>query len=278
MPRRLISENPIRFLYSAISAIALASVLGCQAGSLPLSLPTPKLTLQAGEAAQLQLGMRPGYYHAIEVEAEVVGEGGAELVVSSGSVEVPPIYFDATSGSQNRFDARIWSPTWPMAAEAPMRVANYGPGSVTLERVKARTGGSDEIYAEVMSRGPRPVSWTDIKIKQEQGVLEGKPSAFPPEEIEGVRAWVNQRRRRLAFEAISGPPIPVRMAEPIRGNVQVRAAAIGGAGAIVGLSRPNPVIWKSLGPGWYPRTPWPNGGPFPGTRECPGVFNSMAAR
>jgi hypothetical protein len=255
---------------SAIPALIGAASLGCQSASLPISLSAPRLTLHAGEAAQLQLGIRPGYYHAIEVAAESVGEGGAELVLSSGNVEVPPIYFEASDMA--RFDARIWSPTWPVGIDTPMRLANYGPGSVTLDRVRARTGGADDLYDEVIRRGPPPVSWTDLKILQERGPIPGESASFPPKEIDGAQAWMNQRRRRLAFEAISGQPIPVRMAEPIRGNIQVRAAAIGGAGAVVGLSRPNPVVWKPLGPGWYPANALTKWRPIPHDKGMPRGF------
>lgn len=242
------------YLKLSILTLCCAAGLGCRGASLPITLPAPKLTLHAGEAAQLELGMRPGLYHMIEMTAESVGEGGAEIVLSSGEIETPPVYFEATSAADPgpRFDARLWSPTWPTGAGAPMRVANYGPGSITLARVRAQTGGADELYDEVMRRGPGATSWADLRFKQERAELPFEAASLPPEEIAGARAWMNQQRRRIAFESISGPPIPVRMAEPIRGNVQVRAAALGGAGAVVGLSRPNPVVWKPLGPGWYP--------------------------
>lgn len=268
-------SRPRDFLSLAILILFAAAGLGCRSGSLPLprALTAPKLTLNAGEAAQLELGMRPGLYHMIEMSAESVGEGGAEVVLSSGDIEVPPVYFESTTGAAaSRFDARLWSPTWPTSPGAPMRVANYGPGAITLSRIRAETGGADALYEEVMQRGPRPVSWTDLKIRQERAEIPFEAALLPPEELEGGRAWLNQQRRRVAFESISGPPIPVRMAEPIRGNVQVRAAALGGAGAVVGLSRPNRVIWKPLGPGWYPSDPFSKWRPIPKEKAMPRGF------
>lgn len=265
------------FLKLAISILFCAASLGCRNGPLPLpiALTGPKLTLHPGEAAQLDLGMRPGLYHMIEMTAESVGEGGAEVVLSSGDIEVPPVYFESTTAANSapRFDARLWSPTWPTGPGAPLRVANYGPGAITLARVRAETGGADDLYEELAQRGPRAVSWTDLKIRQEGAEIPLDASLIPPREIEGVRAWMTQRRRRVAFESISGPPIPVRMAEPIRGNVQVRAAALGGAGAVIGLSRPDRVIWKPLGPGWYPSESHAKWRPIPKEKAMPRGFD-----
>lgn len=249
----------------------LAAAVGCRGPVPRLQLSAPKLVLNAGEAATLELGMLPGTYHMVEVAADHVGAGGAEVVLRSGNVEAPPIYFEASEGEEPKFDARVWSPSWPQGEGGTMRVANYGPGSITIDRVRARTGGSDELYRAVLEKGPRAVGWSELKSLQEQAAHRPEWGAPPALEMAGARAWLNQQRRRAAFESISGPPIPVRLAEPLRGNVQVRAAAMG-AGAVVGFSRPNPTFWRPLGPGWYPAGEAAKWRPIPADRGMPRGF------
>lgn len=250
-----------------------AAAWGCGGERPRLQLTAPKLVLNAGEGATLELGMQPGVYHMVEVWADHVGEGGAEVVLRSGSVEAPPIYFEASEGAKAppKFDARVWSPSWPLGEGGTMRVANYGPGTITIDRVKARTGGADELYENAVERGPQARGWSELKALQEQAPHRPEWGEAPAMELAGARAWLNQKRRREVFEAISGPPIPVRLAEPLRGDVQVRAAGIAG-GAVVGFSRPNPTFWRPLGPGWYPARESTRWRPIPADKGMPRGF------
>lgn len=258
-----------RSTWLGVTVLLLVAVLtGCR-GSLPVRLTAPKLTLKAGEAAQLELGMTPGIYHMVEVAAESVGEGGAEVVLGSGPVETPPMYFAAGTG---KFDSRLWSPTWPAGEGGSLRIANYGPGSITFDRVKARSGGADSLYGDVIDRLPRAPAWSDLMDLQKKGEVAGTVASLPPPEMAGGRAWLNQQRRRTLFENIQGPPIPIRMAEPLRGNVQVRSCAMGASGAIVGFSRPNPTFWRALGPGWYPTPEAAAWRPLPRDKGMPRGF------
>jgi hypothetical protein len=234
------------------ASFLLAMVLGACAGSSGMAIAPAKLTLHAGEAAQLELGLRPGRYHQIEISAASVGAGGAELVLGSNGVEVPPIYFPAGGVDVGGVDARFWSPHWPVGEGGSLRIANYGPDFVTIDRVRARAGVAGALDPNLRERLPPSPAWSDLKSLQERAPLSRDRAEQPPVEIAGARAWMNQQRRRIAFEAIQGPPIPVRMAEPIRGNVQVRSCAVGLSGAVVGFSRPDSTHWIPLGPGWYP--------------------------
>lgn len=214
------------------------------------------LTLQPGEAAELNVSIRPGLSQMIELEGTEAPREGAEVVLTVGEINLPPIYFSPAQSARNDKDsviaARFWSPFWPLETKSRVRIANYGPSPMTLRRIHVEQGTQSDLQARAEAYAPfPPLGWIDLKE-----ILTGEDSVAPEEsvldQITAFRAWRVQRQRRRAFERIEGLAPALRMGERIIGDVQVRACLLGSRGAVVGLSRPDRSSWRTLGPDWIP--------------------------
>ncbi len=237
--------------WAAWLALGLA---GCQIPNFSLG---PSLKLGAGESAELRVRLKQGLRQMIEVEAAEITSPGAELSFSSNEIILPPIYLHpsgaTTDAAKKAFAGRLWSASWPVAEDSLLKVVNYGPGAVTLAHVGVEHGGETAIYKKSREHLPfPPTAWSDLNDALTKGRLEGIEDPRALSQLSAVGDWSAQRRRRQAFDLISGLPLGIRLTEPLEGDVEIRSCLFESRGAVIGFSRPDRSAWKPLGPGWFP--------------------------
>ncbi len=224
------------------------------------SCAVPILRLGPGETAVIRQGVQPRAVQMIEMTAASVTGDSAEIsITSDGGVILPPIYFEKTAaitiGTKKPFASRLWGPTWPVSDLSSFTIANYGPGVLSLEKFKVVGGGRDNLYKqtnkylEAVGTSDWNAIWGEM-ISTDLGEI-GDPKAEA--QIPSLREWNIQRHRREAFKRVSGLPLAMRLDSPLIEDVEVRAAVLPSGAAIVAMSRPDPTIWRPLGPGWFPK-------------------------
>lgn len=288
----------------SVIASAIVLSLGCYLSPLRLA---------PGEAASMDFKLQPGTAQMVEMEASGVDDRGAEVTLVAGDVRLPPVYFGmfgarnsgrsisaASSsaahqsvfssfggfqeGGQDLFTAQMWSPLWPVSPESEIKVQNFGPSPVTFKRVRIRKGEQGRVLGRAEREAPfPPLGRVDVMEILGKAPVEGILDERAIAQLPSVRSWLAQRRRRAAFEQVAGLPLAARLGDRVLGDLQIRAHQLGGATAIVSISRPSVSSWQALGPGWLPRNeeakwqPLPAGEhPLPRSFRIVGALHSLA--
>ncbi len=250
--------------------------------------------IAAGQAVRIPIPLRDGATQMIEIDATGVKRGGSELVLSVGGIELTPLYISAgdelaslaklTGESKSRwggffkrdrseFGAWLWSSLWPAPRGERLKISNFGPEPVTLRRIRVRRGDRSRIEARSRRHLPfPPMGWSDLDETMVRAPAYGIGDPRAVNDLRSLRSWIVERQRRLAFDAIDGMPLAIRMEQPIRGNVQVRSCRLEGGAAVVGFSRSDPSRWRAVGPGWIPKPREERWDPLPKDKFLPRAF------
>lgn len=267
-----------------MAALALATT-ACR--YMPIPIP-------AGQAVRIPIRLREGATQMIEIDATGVQRGGSELVLSVGDIELTPLYISAGDEplslaeltdeprkrwggiferSRSDFGAWMWSSLWPVPRGTKLKISNFGPEPVTLRRIRVRRGDRARIERRSRRHLPfPPMGWSDLDEIMARAPAYGIGDPRAVKDLRSVRRWIVERQRRLAFDAIDGMPLGIRMEQPIRGNVQVRSCRLDGGAAVVGISRPDPSRWRAVGPGWIPKPREERWDPLPRDKFLPRAF------
>lgn len=225
----------------------------------------------------MNLPLGAGQQQMIEIDAAGISEDGAEITLAVDDVRLPPVYLGifgdkpraSTTPSghrdtaftfqsplafrRNAFAAQLWSHLWPVSPDAQIRISNYGPGPVTINRVRVRKGSLEKISRRAERNVPfPPVGRVELREILEQAPIDGIEDLTAVDQLPSLQGWLAQQRRRIAFERLNGLPLPMRLGERILGDVKVRGRLLEGGAAVVAVSRPNYSYWRPLGPGWLP--------------------------